>query len=68
MSDIHDRARLMVAQSHGEMTLSEAYAKLAKRRKRALKLGVLHVTNTDRRQFSNVETPRYAWQERADLQ
>lgn len=58
----------MVAQSHGEMTTSEALSKLAKRRRRSSKLGVLHVSNTDRAQFLNVETPHYAWQDRADLQ
>ncbi len=66
--NIFDRAREMVAQSHGEMTQSEALSKLGRRRRRALKLGVLHVTNTDRKQFQNIETPRYSWQDRADLQ
>jgi hypothetical protein len=66
--NIHDRARQMVTQAHGEMALSEAYRALALRRRRACRYGVLHVSNADRRQFATIETPCYAWQQRADLQ
>jgi hypothetical protein len=65
MKSIHYRARLLVAQSHGECTLSEAYSALAKRRRRAQSNGVLHVTAADRKAFENVEQPqrRYWWQD-----
>lgn len=68
MTTIHDKARAIVLASHGECTLSEAYAALAKRRRRACKLGVLHVGRADRRAFDAVESPRFAWQDRADFQ
>lgn len=65
--EIHDRARQMVSQAHGEMTLSEAYSTLAKRRCHRKVYGVLHPMNSDARDFRAVETPRYAWQDRADV-
>ncbi|MDZ4346316.1 MAG: hypothetical protein U1E51_28210 [Candidatus Binatia bacterium] len=65
---IFDRARQMAAQCPHPTTIREQLSILAKRRKRASKLGVLHPTRADRAAFNNVESPHYGWQDRADLQ
>lgn len=50
-----------VASARG--AVAHAHARLAHSRP---VYGVLHLTNSDRRQFREVETPRYAWQNRKD--
>jgi len=60
--NIHDRARQLVAQSPAPLSLSEAYARLAKRRKH------YGHTRVKRQEFAAVESQtRYAWQNRAEL-
>lgn len=63
MPDIFEQARLMCAQQRNRgMTQSEAMSILSKRgaaaRRARRNYGVLHVTNTDRRQFDALEAPR----------
>ena len=66
-ADIFRRAEALVHQSNGRLTQSEALSQLSKRgaavRKARKNYGVLHVTNTDRRQFAAVEQPerRFWW-------
>lgn len=68
-ADIFSRAREIVRRSNGTLTESEALSQLSKRghevRRARKNYGVLHVTNTDRRQFDAVERPvrRYWWNE-----
>ena len=63
MTNIHDRARQLVLESRGTLSHGEALAELSRRghEVRRMKVrrnhGVLHVTNTDRKQFESVEQP-----------
>lgn len=68
-TDIFHKAREIVHRSNGRLTESEALSQLSRRgaavRKARKNHGVLHVTNTDRRQFDAVEQPerRFWWNE-----
>jgi hypothetical protein len=46
---------------------SEIMSMLAGRLRRKPVHGVLHICNSDRNQHANIESPRYAWMQRADL-
>lgn len=62
--DIFTRADMLVAQSHGNLTRSEALTELG-RRGRA-KHGVTCVREADRQAFANVESPQrvYWWSDK----
>ncbi len=69
-SDLHSRAERLSRELG--CTHSDALAILGTRgaeaKKRRRLYGVLHPTRADRAAFDAVEPPRYAWQNRADLQ
>lgn len=68
--NIHSRAEQLARESYGKLTLAEAYRELSRRGRESRQRrtgrsnhGVLHQTNTDRKQFKRVEQPVYWWQE-----
>lgn len=66
MLSIHERARQLVAQSHGERTLSEAYQELSRRAANVRKYGRKRINRADRHAFHNVESPQVYWWQKDD--
>ncbi len=65
--DHNKRAEEIMRESHGRLNIEEARQELSRRgheRRKFKNYGVLHVTNSDRRAFKNVEAgPRFWWQD-----
>lgn len=63
--NIHLKAEQIVRDSRGRKTMRDAYRELSDRSRRpSPNYGQ---TTVDPKAFANVETPRHAWQQRADL-
>lgn len=57
--NIHDRARQMVAQSGRPMSMSEAYAELARRAAaKRRSLGMVYLKRSTAEHFATIETPQ----------
>jgi hypothetical protein len=59
--NIHDKARQLVRELHGEWTLSEAYAELARRAAVARRYGKCRAAARKPADFAAVESPRKFW-------
>lgn len=58
-TNIHDRAKKLVYDSHGERTLAEAYAELSRRAHNARRYGKLRVPAIKAADFAAVEKPTW---------